>query len=71
MSNFFKIKAKKWKNYFTCPKKVESFHRFYGNRSLEKGLVLWSATSEVKMEARFEISVKFCLKYSSEGSRFE
>ena len=35
---------------------------------LEIALVLWNATSEVKMEARSEISMKFCIKYGSAGS---
>ena len=34
---------------------------------LEIALVLWNATSEVKMEARSEISMKFCIKYGSAG----
>ena len=42
-----------------CPKKRASFHCNY---ELEKGLVLWCAASEVKMEVRFEISVKFCIR---------
>ena len=39
-----------------------SFHR---NLILEKALVLWCAASEVKMEARFEVSVKNYLSFMS------
>ena len=42
-----------------CPKKVESSHC---SLNLEIALVLWNTASEVKMEARSEISMKSCIK---------
>ena len=53
-------KFEHWKS--KCLRKMGSFHR---NLNLEKALVLWCAASEVKTEARFEISTKFYLRYMS------
>ena len=42
-----------------CLKIIESFHC---NLNMEFLLVLWCATSEVNLEARFWICIKFCIK---------
>ena len=49
----------KWKcKRFYCPKKIESS---YWSLNLEIALVLWCAASDLKMEVKSMISIKFCL----------